>query len=190
MYGTHTRVLLEIDSVDYRCSEGHPTVCVHPAFHSGLPDLAAAFARLDDKVAGTPLEFDRIEQQPFKVLSPSPSETKAFSVQDLGSGYVTEAVDSYVSHSTQSYSPGCTLPDNREDQAAVSEARIAAGLNDVVLAWLTDTAVPEGSKRKVSHSADQFHDRSAAEKRTWLAEHYRQLRDCQLTPDDFDEAST
>lgn len=191
VYGSDTRALLDTGSpVDYRCAQEHPIVCVHPAFQSGLPALAAAFTQLDDKVQGTPLEFERVEQRPYRVLSRLPSEARVFAVDDLEQGYAIQAVDSYVRHQTQSGS-GCQPPSSSTNQADTQDWLTRYGLNEVVISWLTGTPRPDAlNLPAVSHSAHQFRNLSESDKRAWLAEHYQQLVDCQLSPTEFGEANT
>ncbi|PRX50386.1 hypothetical protein B0I33_102507 [Prauserella shujinwangii] len=188
VYGSETRALIDKRTpVEYRCTPAQPTVCVHPVFRPGLPELAAAFARLDRRTRGTPLEFDRVEQRPYRLLSRFPSEARVFAVDDLGAGYVTRALTSYVSHQLDSRSPRCQSPPPGGDneQAAKRDWLTSVQLNQVVVSWLTETRTGALGIPAVARSADWFGTLSESEKRTWLAEHFQRFATCQLDPADF-----
>ena len=159
---------------DYRCVESGFTVCVHPAYVDGLPQIVAAFTELRTRVAGTPLEFTRLEQNVQGIGERVSHGAKSLYIEDFSSGFASQSVARFV----QKYggSASCTSYE-------------AGAVESVVDGWFTATPSWVSLSNAAEAPIAQAFEQQATERNIeWLLAHYAEYEACTLSFDDLENS--
>jgi hypothetical protein len=161
-------------------------VCVQPDFRAGLAALTRRFGLLSARLAGTPGTATSYVQSPYGEQQRNRS-VRGFYLEDLGPDAVDIAVDSVVD---QTFPPAaCTRSEGEPTWRLVERIELRGMAAD----WLASPhpATP-GSTRSgtgpdtasVQRAARRFADMDERARHTWLAEHFRDVAACRLSPTD------
>jgi hypothetical protein len=161
----------------YRCSSTHPTVCVHPAFADGLPELSQRFVALDAKLAGTPAARDRIEQLDRDASIPTSAGAGRFALDGLTPFALSRALSEFLD-SVSVGGQACYTP-----QAIQSGASANVG---VVRAWLLDdpTQMVRAGQAQTAALA-WLTSLTDPQRRAWFRDNYPAIVACTLTDSAF-----
>jgi hypothetical protein len=147
---------------------------VHPAYRGIQQDLSKEFTELMDRVDGTSLHADRLEQRPRGVGSAAASGSQAVYFDAAAKNSAREARQEYI--------------ESRLSNACWTDRGLAAGpWMEVVDDWLMDvplgvgaaTGTPAEASRKWFMSLDEN------TRRAWFRNHSAEFLDCRLTTADF-----
>lgn len=160
------------------CEERDITICVHPAYQDLLLETADAIEPIAEPLVGLPGGPQRAEQRP-RYTTLLPDGTIRFYLHDVSN------TGDYLAWTTASALVGenglCTEhpPFAGGSPPAGYTARNAIG------AWLMQEAGmnPDffvGGYPEIREALDRFSNLDAGDQRSWLEEHYDDLRNCKL----------
>ncbi len=159
----------------YVCSGAQPTICIHPAYRSGLRQLEASFGSLASKLDGSPGAITRLQQIPRDGTKPEPG-SNGFSMDDVTPSSSAAAVAEYVQN--------LVTWDRCPNDYATSQFSVLVG------SWLAGTpltlselglSTQFGIAPADVAAADQFLRESEDQKTAWLVAHYNDFTGCTLT---------
>lgn len=163
------------------CSGGRLPVCVHPAYRSLLPEMAAMIDRMAEPLIGVPGAPTRAEQQPYGDRLPTPPGVLAF---ELRYGVSAGTAYDVALQLTRSWSPSAP------SYEVGGEAQKALEI------WLMERAgIPidcrDGGRgpwvyeRRLCDPARRFAALEPTAQRAWLTRHYAGLRAGKLRLEDL-----
>ncbi|GLW05080.1 hypothetical protein Misp01_02100 [Microtetraspora sp. NBRC 13810] len=157
-----------VQHVVYSCQEWPITVCVHPGMRSGLPVLGEAFTTIASRLAGTPAEFSRVEQRPYREGPTPGSGTVPVHMHDLAAGFADKAVADFLN------SLAAKCPDHT-----------AAGYRAIVMSWLRGEPLPPSRLPGHRYATTWFSSQTEAQRREWLRMFYADFTRCSLRGEHF-----
>jgi len=163
--------------VTWTCSGHAPQLCLHPAFRSARPPLAAQLTPIAARLAETPFALRRAEQRPRGLGSaPSPGAV-AFGLDDGRPQSVRTAVQEVVVASLGSAN-SCYQTDGNLRSGYPFATILAASI-------LGDPAVAAPASPGAARAESWLNTRTGEQRRAWLTGEAAKIRTCSLTAADF-----
>ena len=165
------------------CSEDRLPVCVHPAYRSQLPEIAATLNRMAEPLIGIPGAPTKAEQLPYADRLPSQPGVLTFDLKHQ-IGFLT--VYHFALKLTRDWSPTVRSYEvGGEAQTALEVWLMERGGIEVDCGDGGSTQSPLTYERRVCETARRFAALEPATQRAWLSQHYADLRAGKLGLEDL-----